>query len=378
MTTVSARPLTVALDATPLLGHRTGIGRYVQGLLAALAADAGDARLNLVAAAFTWRGRDGLRPAAPAAVRLAGRRAPARGLQELWARSEWPPAEWLTGRLDVLHGTNFVLPPLRRAGGVVTVHDLAYLHSPALVGAVSLRYRELVPRSLRRAALALTPTAAVAAELTEAYRLPADKVRVTPLGVDPAWAAADRPDPAWLAGHGLPADYLLAVGTLEPRKGLDVLITAYAAARAQEPDLPPLVLVGPAGWGPELDLSGLPPDAVRLPGYLAEPDLRRVVAGARLLAFPSRYEGFGLPPLEAMAAGVPVVASDLAAVREATGGLVRLVPAGAPEPLAEALLAELREPTPGDRLAAARQHALAHTWARCAELTAAAYRQAAR
>ncbi|MEN3356273.1 MAG: hypothetical protein V7637_255, partial [Mycobacteriales bacterium] len=272
---------------------------------------------------------------------------------------------------------NFVLPPLRRAGGVVTVHDLAYLHSPALVGAVSLRYRELVPRSVRRAAVVLAPTRAVAAELTEAYRLDADRVRVTPLGVDPGWAAVDRPDPTWLAGRGLPPEYLLAVGALEPRKGLDVLLTAYAAVRADEPDTPPLVLVGPAGWGPELDLTGLPRDAVRLPGYLAEQDLRRVVAGARLLAFPSRYEGFGLPPLEAMAAGVPVVASDLAAVREVTAGLVRLAPPATAEPLAEALRDELRDPTPADRLAAARQHALAHTWTRCAELTATAYRQAA-
>jgi glycosyltransferase involved in cell wall biosynthesis len=371
---VTARPLTVALDATPLLGHRTGIGRYVESLLDALAAAD---ELSLVAAAFTWRGRDGLRPGAPESVRLAGRRAPARGLQEFWARSEFPPAEWLTGRVDVLHATNFVLPPLRRAGGVVTVHDLAYLHSPQLVGAVSLRYRELVPRSLRRAALALTPTAAIAAELTEAYGLSADKVRVTPLGVAPAWGVTTKPDAAWLAAHGLPPEYLLAVGTLEPRKGLDLLLSAYAAVRAEEPDVPPLVLVGPAGWGPELDLTGLPPDAVRLPGYLAEPELRPVVAGARLLAFPSRYEGFGLPPLEAMAAGVPVVASDLPAVREATGGLVRLVPPGAPDPLAEALLAELRSPTPADRLAGARAHALAHTWPRCAALTAQAYRDAA-
>jgi glycosyltransferase involved in cell wall biosynthesis len=307
---------------------------------------------------------------------VAGRRAPARGLQALWARAEWPPAEWLTGQADVLHGTNFVLPPARRAGGVVTVHDLAYLHSPELVGAVSLRYRELVPRSLRRAAVALTPTAAVAAELAEAYRLPADRVLVTPLGVDPGWAEVPRPAPDWLAARGLPADYLLAVGTLEPRKGLDLLIAGYAAVLAEEPDAPPLVLVGPPGWGPELSTAAVPAGSVLLPGYLPEDELRAVVAGARLLAFPSRYEGFGLPPLEAMAAGVPVLATDLPAVREVTGGLVRLVEPGAVQPLAVGLLAELRSPTPADRLAAARDRALAHTWARCAELTATGYRRA--
>jgi glycosyltransferase involved in cell wall biosynthesis len=370
----ATRVLAAAVDATPLLGPRTGIGRYVEHLLRELAT-APD--LRLAAVAFTWRGRDGLAGELPAAVAVGGRRAPARALQASWARTPWPPAEWLTGAADVLHGTNFVLPPARRAAGVLTVHDLGYLRFPGLVRAASLRYQRLVPRGLRRAALALTPTEAVAGELREAYGLPADRVRVTPLGVDPAWAAVPVPDREWLAARGLPADYLLAVGTLEPRKGLDVLLAGYAALLAQEPDAPPLVLVGPAGWGPELDATRLPPDRLRLPGYLPDDDLRRVVAGARLLAFPSRYEGFGLPPLEAMAAGVPVVASDLPAVREVTGGLAALVPAGDPDALAGALLAELRSPAGADRRAAARQRALSHTWARCAELTAAAYRAAA-
>jgi glycosyltransferase involved in cell wall biosynthesis len=277
----------------------------------------------------------------------------------------------------VLHGTNFVLPPARHAAGVVTVHDLAYLHSPGVVSAASLRYRELVPRSLRRAAVVFTPTAAVAAELTEAYGLAADRVRVTPLGVDGTWAAATAPEPGWLAARGLPESYLLAVGTLEPRKGLDVLLDAYRAVLADDPDAPRLVLVGPPGWGPAVTATGLPAGSVLLPGYLPEADLRTVVAGARLLAFPSRYEGFGLPPLEAMAAGVPVLASDLAAVREATAGLVRLVPPGSVDDLAAALRAELRDPTPADALEKARAHAVAHTWQRCAELTAAGYAMAA-
>src|SRR5439155_14448830 len=142
---------------------------------------------------------------------------------------------------------------------------------------------------------------------------------------------------------------LIAVGTLEPRKGLDVLLAAYRMLLAEEPGAPPLVLVGPPGWGPALDTAAVPAGRLVLPGYLDEQALRRVVAGARLLAFPSRYEGFGLPPLEAMAAGVPVVASDLPAVREVTGGLVRLAGAGRAEELAAALLTELRSPTPPGR-----------------------------
>jgi glycosyltransferase involved in cell wall biosynthesis len=375
----------VGIDATPLLGPRTGVGRYVEQLLGALAAPAGAgwpgvAELGVAelrATAFTWRGHGGLAATVPPGVAVAARRAPARGLQELWARLEVPPVELLAGRVSVFHGTNFVLPPMRRAGGVVTVHDLAYLRLPGTVSAASLRYRELVPRSLRRAAVVLTPSHAVAAELAEAYRLPAEKVRATPLGVARVWFDTPAPGPGWLAARGLPPEYLLAVGTLEPRKGLDVLVTAYRRLLADCPDVPPLVLVGGAGWGALPDLAGLPAGRVVLPGYVGNTDLVRIVAGARLLAFPSRYEGFGLPPLEAMAAGVAVVASDLPAVRESTAGLVRLVPPGDPDALAAGLAAELRAEPDETRTQRARARAAGQTWLRCAELTVEAYHMAA-
>ncbi|MBI1757724.1 MAG: glycosyltransferase family 4 protein [Actinobacteria bacterium] len=368
--------LRVGIDATPLLGARTGVGKYVEHLTNALIGRPGLAELR--ATAFTWRGQHELRESVPAGASVAGRRAPARGLQEAWARQEFPPVELLTGDVDVFHGTNFVLPPLRRSAGVVTVHDLAYLRLPETVHAASLRYRELVPRSLRRATLVLTPTRAVGEEIIDAYHLGADRVVVTPLGVHQRWFAVSPPDPGWLDARGLPPQYLLAVGTLEPRKGLDVLITAYRRLLAEEPEVPPLVLVGGSGWGERPDVAAVPAGRVVLPGYLTDDDLTRVVAGARLLAFPSRYEGFGLPPLEAMAAGVPVVASDLPAVREATSGLVRLVPPNDPDALAAALATELHDmPDPG-RTEAARAHAATQTWQRCAELTMQAYRTAAR
>jgi glycosyltransferase involved in cell wall biosynthesis len=364
--------LTVGFDATPLLGPRTGIGRYVEYLTGALALSG----VALSGVAFTWRGRADLAGALPPGVRASGRRAPARALQAVWTRVDLPPVEWLAGRFEVFHGTNFVLPPLRRAGGVVTVHDLAYLHLPGVVSAASLRYRALVPRSVRRAAVVVTPSQATADAVREAYGVPPDRLAVTPLGVDPLWLSTPKPDKDWLAARGLPPEYLLAVGTLEPRKGLDVLVAAYRALLADTPDAPPLVLVGGAGWGEQPDVAALQADRVVLPGYVDAADLAPIVAGARLLAYPSRYEGFGLPPLEAMAAGTPVVASDLPAVREATAGLVTLVPPGDAGALSAALAAELaRDPDP-TTLAAARAHAAAQTWDRCAELTLAAYERA--
>jgi glycosyltransferase involved in cell wall biosynthesis len=365
---VADTPLRVALDGTPLLGVRTGIGRYVEHLVAELATMPDDIAVRV--AAFSLRGRRALR-SLPVGVGVAHRPVPARLLHRAWMRGDSPPAEWFTGRADVIHGTNFVLPPPRRSAGVVTVHDLTFLRYPELVDAASLAYRELVPRAVRAAARVLTPTRAVAEEVMEAYRLPAERACVTPLGVDPSWfdAAPARPS-------GVPEAYVLAVGTVQPRKGLDVLLAAYRALIAEDADVPPLVVAGPPGWGTGLDPTGLPPSRLVMPGYVDAPTLRGLVAGADVLVFPSRYEGFGLPPLEALAAGTRVVASDVPAVREVLGGHARLVPPGDPDALAAALGRVLAEPADGRAVQAARQHARSFTWRRCAELTMAAYRSA--
>src|SRR5215203_1360021 len=321
----------VALDATPLLGPGTGVGRYVAGLAEALAGLAGPEPESVALVPFSWRGTGDLAAAAPSGprVRLGRRRAPARLLQAAWGRLPLPPVEWLSGPVDVFHATNFVAPPTRRAATVVTVHDLSYLRFPEMVTDASARYRQLVPLALRRGAVVCAPTAAVAAEVADEYGLPPDRLVVTPLGVDDTWRQAVPPDPAWLASHGLPDRYLLFVGNREPRKNLGTLLSAYRGllrgvgggvmdprlAMVEQgptategagtttapgtPGIPPLVLVGPPGWGKALDTAGLPPDAVRTPGYLHEPDLARVVAGAAALVVPSWYEGFGLPALEA-------------------------------------------------------------------------------
>lgn len=366
------RPVKVGVDATPLLGRPTGVGRYVAGLLGGLAAlhDPPD----LVLTAFTARGAGELaergRQSGATNAEVSARRAPARLLHATWGHTSLPPVELLSGRVDLFHATNFVLPPTRWAAGVVTVHDLAYERWPHLVSSASRRYRTLVPRSLRRAALVFTPSQTVADELADHYRLTADRVVATGLGVDPAWAQARPPNAAWLGARGLPERYLLFVGNIEPRKGLSTLVAAHRALRAQDPTTPPLVLVGPPGWGAMLEPDT---DGVVQAGYLCDGDLRQVVAGAACLASPSVYEGFGLPPLEALACGTPVVASDLPAHREALGSSARLVPPGDADALADALAQILRDPP---EPSAGRDRAAAWTWNRCAKLTAAGYRTA--
>jgi glycosyltransferase involved in cell wall biosynthesis len=366
------------MDVTPLLGQRTGIGRYVGALLAELAGETGDGP-DVRAVAFTVRRRGGLAAELPAHATLVGPPVPARALQWLWARAELPRVTALTGRLDVFHGTNFVLPPTGAAAGVVTVHDLSFLRTPHTVDRASLAYRTLVPRSLRRAAVVCVPSRAVAAEVEDTYRTEPGRVLVTPLGVDAVWSRATPPDAARRSRLGLPGEYVVFSGSLEPRKNLPLLLEAYRRLCAEDPDWPPLVLMGPAGWGPALDLRGLPPGKVVLTGYLADDDLRSVVAGARALVYPSLYEGFGLPPLEAFACGVPVVASDLPVTREVVGDdpdLATLVSPDDADALAGALLRRVRAGESGDAADRRRRRAARFTWAATAEVTLEAYRRA--
>ena len=344
----------VAVDATPLLGVRTGVGRYVSGLLSGL----GDLGVRPVLTAFTWRGVDAL----PDHLPHAPRRFSARVLQECWTRVDWPPVEWLSGPCEVFHGTNFVLPPTRRARGVLTVHDLTYDLLAETVTPASLRYQTLVPRALARGAVVVTPSATVADEVRERYCLAPDRVVPTPLGVAGEWYAA-HPRP-----EGLPSEYVLFVGNREPRKNVDVLVEAMRGL----PDAPPLVLVGPSGWGATVDTAG-----AITPGYLSGAALMSAVAHASVFVLPSKYEGFGLPPLEAFATGTPVVASDIPVLREVLGGLATYAAAGDPAALAAAIAATLAAGDGGPAGRAARRaHAATYTWARCARATLTAYERA--
>jgi glycosyltransferase involved in cell wall biosynthesis len=301
----------VGLDATPLVGRQTGVGRYVANLVAHLA-ERDDLRLVLVP--FTLRGRRQIPQMSRTVIRH--RPAPARLLRAAWMHSQFPPVELFAGRCDIFHGTNFVLPPRSQAAGVVTIHDLSYLRYPETVTRDVLQYRELVPRALRTGAVVVAPSRAVADEVRETYGLPQDRVHVTPLGVGPEWFGPH----ASVRIHGVPAQYFLFVGTRAPRKNLSTLLAAYRAAR-DDNDLPPLVLVGPAGWGPQVEDQ---PGVITL-DHVPDAELRALVANASAVMMPSVYEGFGLPILEALATGVPVVASDIPAHREVGGDEVRYV-----------------------------------------------------
>ncbi len=367
--------LRVAVDGTPLLGRRTGIGRYTEHLLTALALRED---LAVSATAFTLRGAGALPAAVPAGIGARSLPVPARLLRSVWSHLEVPPVGLFSGRADVFHGTNFVLPPTGRAGGVVTIHDLAFLTMPDTVDVTSRALRDLVPRSLSRAAVVCTPSRSTADQLRDAYGPSLPEVVVTPLGVDPEWFAVRRPDLAERAALSLPERYFLFVGTREPRKDLATLLSAYAEFRQGQAavggDVPTLLLVGPAGWGP----GQKPAAGVVIRDYAPTEELQRIVAGALALVMPSRDEGFGLPALEGLAAGVPVIVSDAPALVEVTGGNAAVF--GVRD--AGALAAELARVTADggvddESRESRREYARHWTWQRCAEQTAAAYRMAA-
>lgn len=355
--------LRVLLDGTPLLGDRTGIGRYTASLSEELASLSD---LDTRAVAFTLRGWRRLRTALPHGVRARGMPVAARLVRKSWLRSPFPPIELFAGPTDVVHGTNFVLPETVRAARVLTIHDLAFLDAPGELSPTDRELPALVRHGARQADIICTPTAAVADAVAERFDTDREKIEVTPLGVDPGWFTGRPPSRRERDRLGLPEQYILFAGAAGPRKGLEWLNGAHDRGK----NLPPIVFAGPGHF---------PRTARSLhTGYLSDLDLQRVVAGASVLVLPSRDEGFGLPVLEAMACDVPVVCTDIPALREVSGGLARLVPYGDTQGLADALREAVTEPHAASASATRRAHAARFTWRRCAEATVTAYRRAVR
>lgn len=278
----------IVLDADFLGRGRTGDETYVDNLLRAMAPQLGDLRL----AALT---RD---PAlVPEGIEPIVVRARSQELRMLWTVPR------LLGRLRprLVHFVH-ALPPRLTAPAVLTVQDLSFERDPSLMGPLDrATFRTMVPRSVRRAARVLAISERTRSDLVELYGVDPGKVVVTPLGVDPAFRPGDR-------GRGT---YLLFVGAIQERK--DPLAAAAAAAATGLP----LVAVGPekdARLADELRRAG-----VDVRGYVSKEELGRLYRGAAVLVMPSRYEGFGLPVIEAMASGTPVVASPDEAIREVAG-----------------------------------------------------------
>jgi glycosyltransferase involved in cell wall biosynthesis len=363
----------VVADATAVPARLTGAGVYAARVLAGLAA-----RDDLEVEAFCAPGSAAVLAAPGLALRpvaMAGAGRP--------ARIAW--TQLLAGRAarragaSLLHGLHYELPLRAGLPQVVTVHDLTLLTHPEWHEASKVRYFGwAMRRAVAAATRVLCVSATTAADLAERLDVPADRIDVTPLGTDLRPAVEEQV--AELRRRlGLDGPYLLGLGTVEPRKDLPTLVRAFAALAGDLPHR--LVLAGLAGWGTgELETavaaSGAA-DRILVAGYVPEDDKAALLSGADVFAYPSRYEGFGLPVLEAMACGTPVVTTTGGSLPEVAGDAAALVEPGDAAALAAAL-AKLAGDPAARRDAAARGlvRAAGFTWRRCATQTAAAYARA--
>jgi glycosyltransferase involved in cell wall biosynthesis len=303
--------LEIVLDYRPALRERTGVGEYVHHLAGALVKQLapGD---GVTLFSSSWKDRLG--HPIPGAGSL-DRRLPVTMLNALWHRLEWPPVEWLGARPDVTWSLHPLMMPTRRAARVVSLMDLHVFERPDLTAAEIRRdYARLAPAHLRRSDAVITISEYTKRRAAERFGLAPGKITVCYPGA-PSWPP--RPEPA-------AAGPILHVGTVEPRKNVKALLSAYAELLRRRPDVPPLVFAGRIETGATLlpretmeSLAG--GDHVRYLGYVPEEEKLRLYRQASMLVMASTEEGFGIPAVEAMAMGVPVVATNRGSLPEVVG-----------------------------------------------------------
>jgi glycosyltransferase involved in cell wall biosynthesis len=309
----------ILLDYRPALRARTGVGEYVHELATALARQlAPDDHLVLFAS--SWKDR--LSPGTIPGVPVIDARVPVTFLNLAWHRLEWPSIETFSGEVDVVHSMHPLLMPAQRAAQVVTIHDLYFLDAPENTSAEIRRdYPSLAGSHARRADQVITVSDYTARQVLSKLGVAADRVTICPNGA-PRWTPIADHD-RLPAGHELHVLHILFMGTIEPRKNVGALLRAYAGLLERRPDAPPLVLAGrlTQACQPLVDELARPPLAGRAHhlGYVGEAERERLYRQAAMVVLPSLDEGFGLPALEAMTMGVPVVVSSRGALPEVVG-----------------------------------------------------------
>ena len=355
----------IAFDVSPLSHPLLGIGNYIRGSLGGLVEVAGAEHEVVAFAPTSLEGPDRIRTALEGIdVELRTWRLPfSHALRTAWSTLGRPPAERLLGDVDVLHFSDWMFPPQRAGVRATTIHDLVPLHHPEWTTA---RTRSMHTRKYRNAArtcdVVYVNSEYTGRDVVGTLQIEPERVKVA----RPAVKDVFRPDgPA----ADLGAPYLLTVATLEPRKNLQTLVEAHGLLDAGLL----LVVVGAEGWGEQPFLD----DArIRRPGFVPDEELARLYRGAAAAVYPSRFEGFGIPVLEAMACGCPVVSSAHPSLDEASGDAAVRADPDDPAAIAAAIQLAL-----GDRerlSAAGLEHAQGFTWRAVGEIFLRGYQEAAR
>lgn len=350
--------ITVAYDVGVPIERPTGVGRYITELGLALS----ELGVELRPYSVSLRGRSG--------DGVAHWRIPAKAAHLSWRKVNRPAISQLVGDTALVHGTNFILPALGKSKGVLTIHDLSFDTQRGFGG--NRRLSIMVPWSLEQASAVIVPTTAVAAEVAARYGYPSELIFVTPEGVAPSFFDAKPMTDMELAKLGISRPFVIVVGTLQPRKNLIRLVDAWQSIASQLAGWN-LVLVGQQEEGTEIPaVSG-----VVATGWVDDKVLHGLLASAELSCSPSLYEGFGLPALEAMAAGTPTLVGDYPAALEVVGDPALMVDRMDPDDMAEKVLRLAQDEDMRRRLAAAgRNHASTFTWQRTALATIDAYEAA--
>jgi len=301
----------ILVDYRPALRERTGVGEYIHQLARAYTAAYGE---DILLFTSSWKDRPAQTVAEQTGARVIDRRIPVRILNYLWHRLEWPPAELLAGEVDITHSLHPLLMPARNAAQIVTIHDLFFLsHTEATGAEIRRDYPVLAASHARRAHAVITPTQYVRSQVIERFGVAGERIYACPPGA-PLWRTL---------GHqpNVPSDgCILFVGTLEPRKNVGALLDAYQQLLDNRRDVPRMVLVGRAtaaasNWLARINSAPLSNHITHL-GYVDDQAREALYRSARVLVLPSLDEGFGLPALEAMAAGVPVIVSSRGSLPE--------------------------------------------------------------
>lgn len=379
----------VVIEAQPLLRQRTGVGQYTFHLIENLLPLLKPRQIDLSLFYFNFLGRNREVPRWNGRVDVREQKfLPGRAFYFLWKKLNFPPLNWLSGPADLFHFPNFIVRPMSSGKSVATIHDLSFVRYPQFAEEKNLRFlSHWIPLTLERAAKILVVSEFTKRELVEIYRMPQKKIAVTPNGVSEEFQPVtdSRALKQVREKYQLPENFILAVGTLEPRKNLSTVIQALALLKKEKKEAPPLVLIGPPGWHNEYWKLKMLVEKERLEHqvkflfYAARDDMPALYSAARALVFPSLYEGFGLPVVEAMACGTPVLASRAASIPEVAGEAAIYLTAESPAEWSEAIGQLWRGKIPVEPL---RQRGLEQakkfTWARTAQLTLEAYESAHR